>query len=193
MLLLTASSATPRLAIPEISSLDDGTSLIVSGILVDFRSYDAGIENLVLMDPRSGMTVKIICSKGIGPPPSQFVEIGDEISVKGEVSTYKSSTSILTDSEGVSVLRKAEFVLTVELLSTNWVLFESDEFVIRGILMQDGHRLCDNDLEHSVLVISDIVSLSQFDGREVLVDCELRFDATIMSLTLGVRSVRLNG
>ena len=189
--LLGASSATPRVEISQIPSVDDGTSVAVSGILVDFRSYDAGVENLVLMDSRSGATVKIRCSKGIGPPPSQYAAIGDELLIRGEVSQYKSSPTVFTDSEGVSVLKKVEFVLTVKLLSANWVLFEGDEFVIRGVMMQNGHRLYDHDLEHSIMVVSDGVSVSQFDGKDVLVTCSLRYDDSIMSLTLVVESVHM--
>jgi len=192
IVLLGASSATPRVEIPQIPSVDDGTSVAVSGILVDFRSYDSGVENLVLMDSRSGATVKILCSKGIGPPPSQYAAIGDELLIRGEVSQYKSSPTVFTDSEGVSVLKKAEFVLTVKLLSTNWVLFEGDEFVIRGVMMQSGHRLYDHDLEHSIMVVSDGVSVSQFDDKGVLVTCELRYDDSIMALTLVVESVHLD-
>jgi len=192
IVLLGASSATPRLEIPQISSVDDGTSVVVSGILVDFRSYDVGVENLVLMDPRSGATAKIVCYKGISPPPSQYAAIGDKLLIRGEVSQYKSSTTVFTDNEGVSVLKKAEFVLTLELLSANWILFEGDEFVIRGVMMQNGHRLYDHDLEHSILVVSDRVCVSQFDDRDVLVTCELRYDETIMSLTLVVESVRID-
>ena len=189
--LLGASSGTPRLEIRQISSVEDGASVAISGILVDFHSYDAGVENLVLLDPRSGITVKIVCYKGIGQSPSQYAAIGDELLIRGEVSQYKSSPTVFTDNEGVSVLKKAEFVLTVRLLSTNWVLFEGDEFVIRGVMMQSGHRLYDHDLEHSIMVVSDGVSVSQFDGREVLVTCELRYDDSIMSLTLVVESVHI--
>lgn len=192
IVLLGVSTAPPRLEIPQISSVDDGTSIVVSGILVDFRSYDAGVENLVLMDPRSGATVKIVCYKGIGPSPSLYAAIGDEILIRGEVSQYKSSPTVYTDNEGVSVLKRAEFVLTVELLSTNWVLFEGDEFVIRGVMMQSGHRLYDYDLEHSIIVVSDGLSLSPFDDKEVLITCELRYDDSIMSLTLVVESVRID-
>ena len=192
IVLLGASSATPRVEIPQIPSVDDGTSVAVSGILVDFRSYDSGVENLVLMDSRSGATVKILCSKGIGPPPSQYAAIGDELLIRGEVSQYKSSPTVFTDSEGVSVLKKAEFVLTVKLLSTNWVLFEGDEFVIRGVMMLSGHRLYDHDLELSIMVVSDGVSVSQFDDKGVLVTCELRYDDSIMALTLVVESVHLD-
>jgi hypothetical protein len=192
IVLLGASSATPRLEIPQVSAVDDGTSVLVAGILVDFHSYDVGVENLVLMDPRSGDTIKIACYKGIGPSPSQYAAIGDRLLIKGEVSQYKSSTTVFTDNDGVSVLKKAEFVLTLELLSANWILFEGDEFVIRGVIMQDGHRLYDHDLEHSILVVSDGVSVSQFDDREVLVTCELRYDETIMSLTLVVKSIRID-
>jgi hypothetical protein len=190
--LLGASSATPRVEISQIPSVDDGTSVAVSGILVDFRSYDAGVENLVLVDPRSGATIKILCYKGIGPPPSRYAAIGDELLIRGEVSQYKSSPTVFTDSEGVSVLKKAEFVLTVKLLSANWVLFEGDEFVIRGVMMQNGHLLYDHDLEHSIMVVSDGVSVSQFDGKDVLVTCELRYDDSIMSLTLVVESVHID-
>lgn len=192
IVLLGASSATPRVEIPQIPSVDDGTSVAVSGILVDFRSYDSGVENLVLMDSRSGATVKILCSKGIGPPPSQYAAIGDELLIRGEVSQYKSSPTVFTDNEGISVLKKAEFVLTVELLSSNWVLFEGDEFVIRGVMMHGGHRLYDPDLEHSIMVVSNGVSVSQFDYRHVLVKCMLRYDDSIMSLTLVVESVQVD-
>jgi len=193
IVLLGATSETPRLEIPQMSSVDDGTSVAVSGVLVDFRSYDASAENLVLMDSRSGATVKIICYRGVGPPPSQYASIGDELLIKGEVSQYQSSPTVFTNNEGVTVLKKAEFVLTVELLSTNWILFEGDEFVIRGVMMQGGHRLYDYDLEHSIMVVSDVVSVSQFDDRDVLVTCELQYDDSIMALTLVVESVRSDG
>jgi hypothetical protein len=192
IVLLGVSSTTPRLEIPQMSSVDDGASVAVSGILVDFRSYDAGAENLVLMDPHTGITVKIVCNKGIGQAPSQYASIGDELLIRGEVSQYKSSPTVFTDNEGVSVIKKAKFVLTVKLLSTNWILFEGDEFVIRGVMMQGGHRLYDHDLEHSIMVVSDGVSVSQFDDRDVLVNCELRYDDSIMSLTLVVESVHLD-
>ncbi len=192
IVLLGASTAPPRLDISQISSVDDGTSVMVSGILVDFHSYDAGVENLVLMDRHTGATVKIVCYKGIEPSPSQYSEIGDELLIKGEVSQYGSSSAVLTESKGVSVLKKARFVLTVEMLSANWALFEGDEFVIRGLMMQNGHRLYDHDLEHCIIVSSESVSLAQFDDREVLVTCVLRFDDSIMALTLVVESVRLD-
>lgn len=193
IVLLGATSETPRLEIPQMSSVDDGTTVSVSGILVDFRSYDAGVENLVLMDSRSGATVKIICYRGIGPPPSKYAAIGDELLIKGEVSQYQSSPTVFTSNEGVTILKKAVFVLTVELLSSNWILFEGDEFVIRGVMMQSGHRLYDYDLEHSIMVVSDRLSLSQFDDVEILITCELRYDDSIMALTLVVESVRSDG
>jgi hypothetical protein len=58
-------------------------------------------------------------------------------------------------------------------------------------MMQSGHRLYDHDLEHSIMVVSDGVSVSQFDDKEVLVTCELRYDDSIMSLTLVVESVHM--
>lgn len=187
---LGTSSDTPRLEIPQISLVDDGASVTVSGVLVDFRSYDSGAENLVLMDSRSGVTVKIVCYRGIGPSPSTYAEIGDKLLVRGEVSQYLSAPTLFTDNDGVSVLQKAEFVLTVELLSSNWVLFEGDEFVIRGMMMQSGHRLFDPDLEHSIMVASDGASLLQFDDREVLITCTLQYDDSVMSLTLIVESIK---
>jgi hypothetical protein len=195
MVLLASASSTPSVRISEISLLDDGQEAITSGILVDLRVFDSGAEALLLTDDADGAVLKVISSPGIRPQPSSYVDIGDEVRVLGEVSNSRVLSIMYSSSDRVNLRRASEYVLTVEILSRNWLLFQGDEFRICGLLAVDASnetlRLSDSDTDHSISLRSHGQDVSRLMSKKVVVEGILRFDSSSMGFYIDAGSISI--
>ncbi len=193
MVLLASVSTAPCVRISEVPLLDDGQDAFTSGILVDLLVFDSGTESLLLTDDADGAVLKVICMPGIGPRPSSYVDIGDEIRVLGEVSNTRVMSVMYSSSDRITLTKASECVLTVEVLSRNWLLFEGDEFRISGLLAAgtaDGtHRLFDSDLSHSIEIRSLGQDVSRIVSKQVTVEGVLRYDSESMVLFIDAGSI----
>jgi hypothetical protein len=195
MILLASASPTPYVRLSEISLLDDGQEALTSGILVDIRIFDSGTEALLLADDTDGALLDVISSPGIRPQPSDYVDIGDEIRVLGEVSNSRASSTLYSSSDHVSLRRASEYVLTVEMLSRNWQLFQGDQLRISGVLATDvadgAVRLFDPDMGHSVSIQYDGQDVSRLMSKKVIVVGILKFDSNSMRLYIDAGSMSI--
>lgn len=193
MVLLASASAAPCVRISEVPLLDDGQDAFTSGILVDILVFDSGTESLLLTDEADGAVLKVICMPGIRPRPSSYVDIGDEIRVLGEVSNTRVMSIMYSSSDRITLMRTSECVLTVEVLSRNWLLFEGDEFRICGLLAAGTAagtlRLFDSDTDHSIAVRSPGQDVSRLMSKQVTVHGILRFDSESMILFIDAGSI----
>jgi hypothetical protein len=192
MLLLVSMSSPPTVPLSQVPAFDDGTVVVIFGVLVDIYLRDGGAESFVLADITEGTTLRIYCSDGLRDRPSQLLLIGDEVRVQGEVSCSGSSPIVFTTSDGVTLSKKAESVLSVEALGRNWALFEGDSFRMCGLVIpgetSGSFRLADPKTQHSIALRSDS-ELTGFVGKRVTVTALLRLDQETMSLVLIASSV----
>jgi hypothetical protein len=193
MVLLASASTAPCVRISEVPLLDDGQDAFTYGILVDILVFDSGTESLLLADDADGAVLKVICMPGIRPRPSSYVDIGDEIRVLGEVSNTRVMSIMYSSSDRIILSKSSECVLTVEVLSRNWLLFEGDEFRICGLLVAgaaDGAlRLFDSDLSHSIELRSLGQNVSRIVSKQVAVEGVLRYDSESMILFIDAGSI----
>lgn len=195
MVLLASASSTPSVRISEVPLLDDGQEAFTSGILVDLRVFDSGAESLLLTDDTDGAVLNVISLPGIRPQPSSYVDIGDELRVLGEVSNSRVLSILYSSSDRVILRRASEYVLTVEILSRNWLLFQGDEFRICGLLAADAssgtYRLFDSDMGHSISIRSDGRDVSHLMSKKVMVEGVLRFDSNSMGFYIDAGSMTI--
>jgi len=138
MVLLSGSSAPPLVAIGDMGSLEAGTRATVVGLLAENWLYESGSEGLLLVCESSSETLRVICTRGSMPLPSEYASIGDELSVQGEVSRGAAGTCLVATSDDVERLRPSAIALTVEMLCENWMVFLNDQVSVRGIILADG-------------------------------------------------------
>lgn len=185
MVVLASTSSTPTVKLTDISSLDDGQEVYTSGIVADISVFDSGSEALLLTEEAGGAVLKVICSPGVRQSPSGYIDVGDEVRVLGEVSNSRATSVLFSDSDHIDLRRTSEYVLTVETLSKNWLLFEGDEIRITGILMGGAYgkppRLFDPDMDHGISLRVDMQNISRFESTKVLVDGILRLDPNSMA------------
>lgn len=195
MVLLASASSTPSVRISEVSLLDDGQEAITYGVLVDIRVFDSGTEVLLLSDDRNGAVLEVISSPGTRPQPSTYLAIGDEIRVLGEVSNSRVLSLMYSSSDRIHLMRASENVLTVEMLSSNWLLFQGDEFHICGLLAADASnetlRLFDSDMDHSISLRSDGQDVSRLMSKKVMVEGVLMFDSNSMGFYIDAGSISI--
>jgi hypothetical protein len=193
MLLLVSTASPPTVPIGQVFSFDDGSAVVLTGVIVDMFLRDDGAENLVLADITDGATIRIYCNPGLHEQPSHFLSIGDEARVQGEVSSAGSSPVLFTTSDGITLSRRAESVLSMEALCRNWALFEGDCFKTNGMVITGevigSYRLSDPELKHSVLLRSDHTELAGYVGKRVTITAVLRLDPDTMSLVLMASSL----
>jgi hypothetical protein len=184
--LLAASAQPPSVTVSELWGLGEDVSLTVSGVLVSLRAYESGAEVIVMSDLSGDPTVKVVCSVGPGRPPSEFVSIGDLLGVSGDCVFEGGVPVVYCEYAGVSMIRPAEEVLTVALLSVAWHLFEGDRITIGGVSELDASgaaRLWDPDGGCSIgMRLPDTAPVVGF----VIVDCTLVLDRATMALVLEV-------
>jgi len=147
MILLSGNSRPPVVAIDDMDSLEAGTRVTVVGLLAENWLYESGNEGLLLACESSSETLRVICTRGSMPLPSEYLAIGDELSVQGEVSRSAAGTCLMATSDDIERLRPSAVVLTVGMLCENWMVFLDDRVSVRGILLADssatGWRLAD--------------------------------------------------
>ena len=181
------------MSIAALASIDDGTMVQTVGLVADSWAWDDGTENLLLVETASGCTVIMVCSSGIHAQPSTYVHIGDEIKVVGKVFGSDSPRKLYTDSDKVTLLRRCEFVLTVDSLADCWRLFEGDDIEVRGILSRTSGDigLALRGLSGGSTVALDYPNEIQpaLLGREVVVAGRLTFEETILAVVLRADSV----
>lgn len=162
-------------------------------MLVALWTYESGVESLILSDPSGSSSVKILSSKGLRPQPSQYADIGDEILVIGEISNDGLSPTVFARSDDIQVSLDSEKILTVDILASNWGLFEGDCIKITGILGQDGFssapRLYSQGMNRSVALLTGGMDISALLTSKVIVTGTLRFDSRTMTLVLVVVSI----
>jgi hypothetical protein len=188
MLLLVSMASPPIVPIGQVFSFDDGSAVVLTGVIVDMFLRDDGAESLVLADITEGATIRVYCNPGLHEQPSHFLSIGDEARVQGEVSNSGSSPVLFATSDGISLSRRAESVMSMETLCRNWALFEGDSFKTNGLVITGevagSYRLSDPELKHSVLLRSDHAELACLVGKRVTITAVLRLDPDTMSLVL---------
>jgi hypothetical protein len=188
LLLLVSMASPPTVPISQVFSFDDGSVVVLIGVLVDISLRDGGAESLVLVDITDGATVRVYCNPGLHEQPSHYLSIGDEVRVQGEVSSSGSSPILFTTSDSIALSKSAESVLSMEALCRNWALFEGDSFRTNGLII-DGevtgsYRLSDPEMKHSVLLRSNHIELASYVGKRVSLTAVLRLDPNTMSLVL---------
>jgi hypothetical protein len=183
----------PEVTVPQVPGMEDGMKVQVTGLLVDLYVYDSGTESLILADTSQKCTVKVIISPATRPQPSRYVDVGDELRVLGEISKSDETTLVFARSDGVTVSRESEEVLTVDLLKTNWFLFEGDSIRLRGVLDYDALgvslRLFDLAMNSSLALVPGEIKALHLLGSSVVVTGVLRLDPRLLSLNLLVSSI----
>ncbi|MGQ9587843.1 MAG: hypothetical protein ACUVT7_05635 [Thermoplasmata archaeon] len=194
MVMLSSAASPPVVSISHLPQLEPGTVVSVIGMLVDQWIRDDGSMSLVLADASDGATARIVCGafEPLGVEPD--IRIGDEIMATGEVSSSKHPPTVFAEANKIVLLRGAEYVLTVGILSSNWMLFVNDKFYVRGVVEEEPSSgdfcLLDESANCSVLLAS-YGDLSCFVEAEVVVNGYLNFDRNTMSLVLSVETVSL--
>lgn len=193
MTMLSWPSEPPCVEIASLGGLDDGQTVLVRGLLVDLRTNDGGSESLVLADREESATVWVFVGKAIGPPPSSYANVGDELRVVGNLAISRSGLSLYSDTDSIVLLAKSEEVLTVSTLSSHWELFLGDEVRVKGILVQtvayEGLRLFDSDQELSLAVSPSCIWDGRLLGLSVVVSGRLVLDMSSMRLALQAHEI----
>ena len=191
--MLASSSSPPSVTISQIPQLEDGMKVRISGIMVDLWKYESGSESLVLAEPAGGFSVKVVSSPANRPQPSKYADVGDELLVMGELSKSGQVPMIFARSDGISVARESEDVLTIDIIAKNWMLFDGDCIRVKGLLDFDGLetelRLFSYDASISLRLMMGDLGVEGYIGSEVLVSGTLMFDSRTLSIVLLVKSV----
>ena len=190
MVLLASSSLPPSMTVSELWGLGDDSSITVSGLLASLWTYESGSEVIVISDESGEPTVKVVCAVGPGPPPSDAVSIGDLLKVSGECVFDDGVPVVYCEYGDVHIVRQSEQVLTLDLLSAAWSLFEGDRISLEGVCEPDASgvlRLRDIDGECSIMMLLD-EGVNPLEGH-VLADCVLVLDRATMTLVLEVRAL----
>jgi hypothetical protein len=193
LVMLGSGASPPEVPISQILGIEDGTNILVYGLMVDLWGYESGAESFVLAEPESGRTVKVVSSPAASPQPSEYAQVGDELRVSGELSKTGFVPTIFTKSDRVSLTRESEDVLGIEVLGRNWHLFEGDCVRVGGILLMDGlgvgPRLFDLGMRSSLALSMDGFDAASYLGERVIVTGILGFDSRTLSLILTVRGI----
>ena len=193
LVMLGRGASPPEVPISQILDVEDGTNILVYGLMVDLWGYESGAESFVLAEPGSGRTVKVVSSPAASPQPSEYAQVGDELRVRGELSKAGFVPTIFTKSDRVSVSRESEDVLEIEVLGRNWHLFDGDCVRIGGVLLMDGlgivPRLFDHDMRSSLALSMDGFDASAYLNERVIVTGILGFDHRTLALILTLRGI----
>ena len=189
-LLLASEASPPTLEVRECLAVENGTPVLVVGVVVDVRSYDSGTETLKLLDRAGGPLLSVICLPEGAISLSRKLMIGDLVRVDGEVSRDASETIVFTTKGRVAQVLRPHLVLSVELLCENWRVFEFDRFNISGALLStDGvYRLQGLGGVHSV-ELRGLVEIPSASWTSVTVDGTLLVDESSMVMFLKVHSI----
>lgn len=184
--LLSSSTPAPTVTVSQLWGLGEDADLTVVGLLVSLHSYDSGSEALTLADVSGSATAKAISTFSPGPPPSEYVSIGDMLAVTGQCTFREGEPCVYCRYTDVKVLSSSEEVLTVDVLSRSWSLFEGDDISVLGIVEIDAGGviwLRAHEGEAAIRMAMD--RPPSFTGPGV-VHAKLVMDAATMSLVLKV-------
>lgn len=194
LVILSTSSPVPTIPISSVQGLDEGTEVKVVGVVADMRRYDSGTESLILVDLTDGCSIGIYCIEDLGTRPSDYAKVGDELVVLGTVVRSDGLASLLSCPSQVALSRASEYVLTTDLLSSNWASFLGDDITVRGRIIQcpqsDEVRLSDEPGNTSISLRSDSVALLFYADSDVVLAGELKMDSSEFSLFISVDWVR---
>jgi len=194
---LSSSGEPPMIAISKAPELEDGLVVAVRGILVDLRAWDSGSENMVLLEPATGATIRIVSAQGLREQPSSYASVGDEMEATGELKSSESPPLLFADSDDIILSRDSEAVLTVTVVTENWLLFKNDRICLCGVLIvepgSEDVRLTDSSREHSISMDVSVEQIGGMAGRYVSVDATLILDPGRMEFELEDCGIRLRG
>lgn len=182
--LLAASTPAPTLTVSQLWGLGEDADLTVLGLLVSLRSYESGAEVLVLADLSGAATVKSVCTFGPGPAPSEHVSIGDMLAISGQCTFEEGEPCVYCRYTDVTVLRVSEEILTVDVLSASWHLFEGDIIRVAGIADVDSEGGVWLRSSDGVAAIRMVLDGQPTPTGPVVVQARLVMDVATMSLVL---------
>ena len=195
LLWLSAQTGAPMLRVSDLRSVEDGTIIRTSGIVAELREYETGSTAISLADHCSGDIVRVLLLTPLADASATDLSIGDEILVRGMVSVEAARPIVFAEGGGVSILSKARYSLSVELICTHWRLFEYDRFNVSGIVAieQNPERtwLTDPLSGHRIRISSLALPELAAAGSQVIVDCTLLMDMQTMSFHLNVWDMTL--
>ncbi|UCE46000.1 MAG: hypothetical protein JSU93_03825 [Methanobacteriota archaeon] len=195
LLWLSAQAGAPMLCVSDLRGVEDGTIIRTSGIVAELREYETGSTSILLADHSSGDTVRVLLLTPLASTSASDVSIGDEILVRGVISVEAARPVVFAEEGGVSILSKARYSLSVELICTHWRLFEYDRFNVSGIVAieQDPESawLTDPLSGHRIRLSSQPLPEIVAAGSRVIVDCTLLMDMRTMSFHLNVWDMTL--
>lgn len=181
--------------ISRLPSVDSGMIVTVVGILTDLWIHDSGLESLVVTDCQLEVVVRVVCSCGIASMPSEYISIGDELSVTGEVSNDRLPPTIFAVSDHVELERSSEDVLTMQLLASHWQMFIDDSITVKGILLAGASgtnpRLVALDGSCSIGVMCGSLDADHLAGRIVTVTGTFFLDTNLMALYIDAGDIMM--
>ncbi len=176
-----------------LSSLDDGTPVVVGGVVVESWSSDSGSRSIILADIEAGSTVRVTYMLDASSRDLEL-HIGDEVCASGQLEVSGGSPVIWSQPSQVLVTKESQEVVTVSLISRAWDLFVDDRFHTRGVLTTtsgDTYRLMDAHGGTSIALVLGLADASRYAQKTVVVDATLRLDSETMSFFLEVHSISL--
>jgi hypothetical protein len=194
LVVLATDAPIPTVPISYLASLDEGAFVQTVGLVADLWSWDDGTQNILLVDTSSSCTIKVVCVRGIHSLPGDYVHLGDEVRVSGEVFGEPSARTLHADSDHVSLLRPSRFVLTVDALAGCWHLFEGDSIEVRGILVRAtaggdyALRGLATDVRMALEIHGEVNQLML--GEEAVVAGTLAFNSACMAVVMDVDSLQ---
>ena len=197
IVLLSSTQGPPYLAISKVAELEDGVEVTTRGILAELRVWDGGTESMLLLEPGTGATIRVVSAPALQAQPSIYASIGDELQATGELKTSESPPIMFANSGDIALLRVSEVILTVTVVCENWLLFRNDRITLCGILVSEPDsgdlRLTDSNHKHSISLDADGQAIGTMVGRYVVVDGCFALDTSSMSFRIESCTVRLRG
>jgi len=185
-------SGPPTVSIADIDTVEDGTVVRLTGVLVHAWRYDSGLETMLLADLQDGSTVKLAHQSPGSPGYTSFLSVGDEVSSVGEVRRYGEGTTVWVSDDGIRLTRESEAALTVGAICQNWLLFEGDHLNVSGVLAAGDPPgelvLSDQDGLARIAVFHPPSGLESLVGKPVVLECQLVLSTEELRFGFVVRS-----
>jgi hypothetical protein len=188
IVLLSACAPLPLLRPSQLSSLEEGTSVRVEGVVTAIVIYESGWTTLTLTDLGDGASAKVLCAPSGPSPPSDIPSIGDLVSAAGESSHDDAMPVLFSTWDSITVLARSHSVLDVRALCENWEHFLGDRFEVGGVV-RSGPLLADPSGQFAISMAVGSLALQMPSGLTVVVDSTLFMDYGAMALVLRVWSV----
>ena len=134
LLWLASCAEPPLLKVSDLDRVEDGLAVRVAGIVADVHPYDSGHTSVLIADYMSGETAQLLVSPTAEGHAVDGIAIGDEVLAEGVISLAPPRTTVFVSSGGISVIAKAAFAMSVEMLCADWRLFEYDRLNVSGVV-----------------------------------------------------------